>query len=161
MQHSSTSATRAPRAPDNVTIAGGNDDTRSDMSPLTDGDFFTHAQAAVEDAARRAKHTLEQNPTLAIAGVVALGAIAALIIRSRMQRPETSVGRVQRDLERHARSLRRTVRRELRDSGASSTFDDLGQTLSKVDWRPYLQPIMAQAGDIADRAKAGFAAATK
>lgn len=155
MQNQNTGATRVHTGPDNVTIASGNDDNRNG------GDFLMHAQAAVEDAARKAKRTMEQNPTLAIAGVVAIGAIAALVVRHRMQRPETGVTKVQRDLERHARSLRRVVRRELRDSGVSSRFDDLGQSLSKVDWRPFLQPIMAQASDLADRAKSGLASVTK
>ena len=160
MQKPSTGATRIHTGPDNVAIAGGNDDNRDGVM-ANGGDFFTHAQAAVEDAARKAKQTMEQHPTLAIAGVVAIGAIAALVVHHRMQRPETGVKKVQRALQRHARSLRRVVRRELRDSGASSTFDDLSQSLSKVDWRPFLQPIMAQASEFADRAKSGLASVTK
>ncbi|HPG88510.1 MAG TPA: hypothetical protein PLD46_02570 [Hyphomicrobium sp.] len=99
-----------------------------------------------------ASRTIRENPALALAGVVAIGALAALALRPRRTAPGQVASDIQRDLVKHTRQLRKIVRQELRDNGAADRFSDLGKTLSAVDWKPYVQPFIEQATAVAQQA---------
>lgn len=99
-----------------------------------------------------ASRTVRENPTLAIAGVVALGALAVIALRPRRTEPRRVANNIQRDLVKHTRDIRRVVRQELRDSGATDRFNELGKTLSSLDWKPYVQPFIEQATAAAQQA---------
>ncbi len=116
-------------------------------------DLIDQAQRAVESAAAATRRTINDNPTLALAGAVAFGAVAILLVRNRMSRPETTTQKMQRGIERQARSIRRAVRQELRSHDFGSRFDQIGSSLSNFDLKPYLQPLLEQAAEIAGKAK--------
>lgn len=99
-----------------------------------------------------ASRTVRENPTLALAGVVALGALAVIALRPRRTEPRRVANNIQRDLVKHTRDIRKVVRQELRDSGATDRFHELGRTLSSLDWKPYLQPFIDQASAAAQQA---------
>lgn len=99
-----------------------------------------------------ASRTVRENPTLAIAGVVALGALAVIALRPRRTEPRRVANNIQRDLVKHTRDIRKIVRQELRDSGAADRFNELGRTLSSLDWKPYVQPFIEQATAVAQQA---------
>lgn len=124
-------------------------------------DALAKAQAAIEDAMSSARRTIEQNPTLALAGAVALGAVAVLVIRNRAAARDNGMQRFQRNMDRQVRHLRRAVRQELRDSGLSSRFEGLGDTLSGIDLKPYIRPFLEQAADMAGKAKTRLSEAAK
>lgn len=99
-----------------------------------------------------ASRTVRENPTLAIAGVVALGALAVIALRPRRTEPRRVANNIQRDLVKHTRDIRKVVRQELRDSGAVDRFNELGRSLSSLDWKPYIQPFIEQATAVAQQA---------
>lgn len=99
-----------------------------------------------------ASRTIRDNPTLALAGVVAVGALAVMALRPRRTEPRRVANNIQRDLVKHTRDIRKVVRQELRDSGATDRFNELGRTLSSLDWKPYLQPFIEQATAAAQQA---------
>lgn len=99
-----------------------------------------------------ASRTVRENPTLALAGVVAVGALAVIALRQRQTGPRRVANNIQRDLVKHTRDIRRIVRQELRDSGATDRFNELGRTLSSLDWKPYVQPFIEQATAVAQQA---------
>lgn len=123
--------------------------------------MLDQAQHSIDRAATTVKRTFQDNPTLALAGVVAFGAVAMLLLRSRSGRPETSMQRMQRTLDRQARSIRRAVRQEMRSSGLASRMDQIGSGLSSIDLKPYLQPILEQAAEMAGKAKTRLSNAAK
>ncbi len=108
-----------------------------------------------------ANRTIRENPTLVLAGVVAVGAIAALAIMPKRSQPQSTARKLQRDFTRHTRDIRKAVRQEIRDSGVGSKFDDLGRTLAAVDWKPYVQPFIEQAATLARQANEKLSAAVK
>lgn len=99
-----------------------------------------------------ASRTVRENPTLAIAGVVALGALAVIALRPQRTEPRRVANNIQRDLVKHTRDIRKIVRQELRDSGAADRFNELGRTLSSLDWKPYVQPFIEQVTAVAQQA---------
>lgn len=99
-----------------------------------------------------ANRTVRENPTLVLAGVVAVGAIAAMVLLPRRREPQSTARKLQRDFARQTRDLRNSMQRELRDSGVSDKFDDVSRTLSSLDWKPYLQPFLDQAMSVASKA---------
>ncbi|MBL8565122.1 MAG: hypothetical protein JNM89_05345 [Hyphomicrobiaceae bacterium] len=123
--------------------------------------LFEQAQRAGESATAAARKTMQENPTLAVAGAVAIGAAAVLLLRNRASRPESAASRMQRGIERQARSIRRAVRQELRDHDFTSRIDHVGSTLSSIDLKPFLRPILEQASEIAGKAQARLTEAAK
>lgn len=99
-----------------------------------------------------ASRTVRENPTLALACVVAVGALAVIALRPRRTEPRRVANNIQRDLVKHTRDIRKVVRQELRDSGATDRFNELGRTLSSLDWKPYVQPFIEQATAVAQQA---------
>ena len=99
-----------------------------------------------------ASRTVRENPTLALAGVVAVGAFAVIALRPRRTQPGRVASNIQRDLVKHTRDIRKIVRQEMRDSGATDRFNELGRTLSSLDWKPYVQPFIEQATAVAQQA---------
>lgn len=95
----------------------------------------------VSSAIAAANRTLQRNPTLAIAGVVAVGAVAALVMRNRSS-SRSGFENVRRTLDHQARDLRRAVRDEMRAHNVESTFNRVASNLSNIDLKPYLQPIL-------------------
>lgn len=101
------------------------------------------------------------NPTLAIAGCAALGAIVALAVMNRREAPNSVTRRLRRDLAGYSSELRRTVRDELRESGLQSRLDSVGNTIASIDWKPYIKPLVDQAVALADEAKSRLATVAK
>lgn len=135
------------------------DDSLADTARSTVNEAVSNVSSLAQDGKELAERsyayasrTVRENPALALAGVVAVGALAALVLRPR----RTSTGKVandiQRDFVKHTRQIRKIVRQELRDSGAADRFNDLGKTLSAVDWKPYVQPFIDQASAVAQQA---------
>ena len=99
-----------------------------------------------------ATRTLHENPALVLAGVVAFGAIAAMAVMPRKSEPASAARKLQRDLFRQTKDVRQAIRRELRDSGIAARTDEIGRSLSSIDWKPYLQPFLDQAAYLARQA---------
>ncbi|NOT71050.1 MAG: hypothetical protein HOP09_07115 [Hyphomicrobium sp.] len=131
---------------------GQSDDTSAMMDHLT---------IAIEKGGSSISRTIQQNPTLALAGLVAIGALAGLAIHNRRTRPQSLARQMQRDLLRHTRSVRHAVRQEMRDSGVPAKFEHLTSALGTIDWKPYLQPVLDKAAALTDEAKAKLSAASK
>ncbi len=112
-------------------------------------ELWHNAVSTVESAVAAASRTIQRNPTLAIAGVVAFGAVAALVLRNRSAQRHSSFNGLRRSAERQARELRNVVRDELRTSGVGSTVNQWASALGNVDLKPYLQPLLEP---IVDRA---------
>jgi hypothetical protein len=108
-----------------------------------------------------AKRTINENPTLVLAGVVALGAIAAMAIMPRKSEPASAAKKLQRDLIRQTKDVRRAIRQELQSSGVSSRVDEIGKSLSAIDWKPYIQPFLDQASSLARQANEKISATVK
>ena len=124
-------------------------------------EFLANVQAATKSGTAALNKAVQQNPTLALAGLVAVGALGVLAVRHYRAPPMSAARRLQGDVIRQSRSVRKAVRDELRSSGLTGKFDDLGATLSAIDWKPYIQPLIERASALADDAKAKVAAATK
>lgn len=107
------------------------------------------------------QRTVRENPTLAIAGVVAIGALGALALRQRYAEPKSPTRRLQRDIARQTRDIRHAIRDELRASGASDRFAELGRSLSSIDLKPFLQPVVDQAANLAKQANEKLSASGK
>lgn len=146
-------------------VSSASDDAESSIQSAKDtlSDGVDAAVASVtslaedgKDLAERsyayASRTVRENPTLALAGVVAVGALAVIALRSRRTQPRRVASNIQRDLVKHTRDIRKVVRQELRDSGATDRFNELGRTLSSLDWKPYVQPFIEQATAAAQQA---------
>lgn len=104
---------------------------------------------------------IEENPTLALAGFAALGAIVALAVVPKREAPSSVTRKLRRDLARHTSELRQTVRQELRDSGLDTRVNNLSNSLASIDWRPYIKPYLDQALSLADDAKTRIQSAVK
>lgn len=136
--------------PSNGTAVRNDGDTAHLSASSLAEDGKELAQRSYDYAVR----TLRENPTLALAGVVAVGALATLAFMPRRTEPRSVARNMQRDIVRHTRDLRKVVRQELRDSGAANTFNDFSKVLSNVDWKPYIQPLVEQASALAQQANA-------
>lgn len=150
-------ALRAVSSSDN----DGQSTLQSAKEKLSDGvdSVVSNATSLAEDGkdlAERtyayASRTVRENPTLALAGVVAVGALAVIALRPRRTEPSRVANNIQRDLVKHTRDIRKIVRQEMRDSGAADRFNELGRTLSSLDWKPYVQPFIEQATAVAQQA---------
>lgn len=107
------------------------------------------------------QRTVRENPTLAIAGVVAIGALGAIALRQRYAEPKSPTRRLQRDFSRHTRDIRHAIRDELRASGASDRFAEIGRSLSSIDLKPFLQPVVDQAAALAKQANDKLSSSSK
>lgn len=136
---------RSPGASDyshNRATSRGSAGNRSDTGFTDQADeFWDNAVNTMSSAVAAANRTLQRNPTLAIAGVVAVGAVAALVMRNRSS-SRSGFENVRRNLDRQARDLRRAVRDEMRAHNVESTFNRVASNLGNIDLKPYLQPIL-------------------
>lgn len=123
--------------------------------------FFADAKRAVESGASALNRQVQQNPTLALAGLVAVGALAAVAVRQYRAQPQSQLGALQSEVLRNTRAMRRAIRQELASSGVTSKVDQLGQSLASIDWKPYIQPFVEKAVLAADAAKERVSAVTK
>jgi hypothetical protein len=119
-----------------------------------------HAEQCLADLKSAASHgatsvrqLVNRNPTLALAGLVAVGAIAAIVIQQRGGRAESLSRRLQRDALRQAKSASRAVRDELRSGRVNTMVDQVSQSLASVDWQPYIQPLLKRSAQFAQAAQ--------
>lgn len=120
-----------------------------------------HLKLAAEKGTASIRRTVEQNPTLALAGLVAIGALAGLAVHQRRTRPQSLARQVQRDMLRHSRSLRQAIREELRDSRLSDKYAQLSSSLSSIDWKPFIQQFLERASAVAEEAKSKLASVSR
>jgi nitrogen-specific signal transduction histidine kinase len=99
-----------------------------------------------------ASRTIRENPTLALAGLVAVGALAALVFIPRRSQSRSIARNIQRDLSKHTRDLRKAVRHELRNSGTAGSMSEISKIFSNIDLKPYVQPLVDQASTFAQQA---------
>lgn len=132
------------------------DDASAKISSLADD-----GKELAKRSVSYAKRTIEENPTLVLAGVVAVGAIAAMALMPRRNEPRSIASKMQRDLVRHTRDMRNAVRDEIRSSGAGGRIDDLSRSLASFDWKPYIQPLVEQASALAQQANEKLTAKSK
>jgi hypothetical protein len=124
------------------------EDTRSQAASTLASD----GKELVEKAFAYADRTIRENPTLVIAGVAAVGALSAIVLKGRRTESSGTARRLKRDIARQTRELRHAIRDEMRASGAAERLTDLSRSLSGIDWRPYLQSIVDQAATLAKQA---------
>lgn len=124
-------------------------------------EFLASVQAATKSGTAALNKAVHENPTLALAGLVAAGALTAIAFRHYRAKPQSMARRLQGDVIRQTRSVRKAVRDELRSSGLNDKFDHLGTSLAAIDWKPYIQPLIDRASGFADDAKAKINAASK
>lgn len=142
-----------PHTPD---AAGAAEELTDSFAAIID-----QLKSAADRGSASLSRTLQQNPTLALAGLVAVGALAGLVIHNRRTRPQSLARQMQRDMVKHTRSIRQAMRREIRDSGLPARYDQLGSALGSIDWKPYLQPILDKASAMTEEAKSKLAAVSK
>lgn len=123
--------------------------------------LWQNAVDTAESALAAASRTIQRNPTLAIAGVVAFGAVAALVIRHRQSQQQTSLHNLRRSAEKQARELRNVVRKELRSHDVGSTVGSWANSLGNIDLKPYLQPLLERAAGIAHSAEKSISTMAK
>jgi hypothetical protein len=123
--------------------------------------FFEHARLAAQNGVSAVNRTIQQNPTLALAGLVAFGAVAAIAIRQRRQPQTSTMKKFERELLRNTRSLRKSIRDEIRSSGLEAKANQIGAGLASIDWKPYIQPVLDHVSNAAEQAKSRISAAGK
>lgn len=104
--------------------------------------LWDNAVSTAQSAVAAANRTIQRNPTLAIAGVVAFGAVAALVIRNRRSQTSGNLHALRRNVERQAHELRKVVRNEMRAHNMDSAFNRVAGGLGNLDLRPYIQPLL-------------------
>lgn len=129
--------------------------------PTTSADVGQSVGQQVANTKDSVLKIIENNPTLALAGFAAFGAIVALAVVPKREAPSSVTRKLRRDLARHTSELRRTVRQELRDSGLDTRVNSLSNTLASIDWKPYVKPYLDQAISLADDAKTRLSSAVK
>lgn len=115
-------------------------------------DMLGEASAVVEQGADTLMTAIKENPVLAIAASVTLGAFVALVLVPR-RKPVSTSRRIERDLSRYVKDLRQGARAEMRRNGAADGFDRLGEMLSSSEARQFVQPFLDRAGDLAGKAR--------
>lgn len=104
--------------------------------------LWNNAVSTAQSAVAAANRTIQRNPTLAIAGVVAFGAVAALVIRNRRSQNSGNLHALRRNVERQAHELRKVVRNEMRAHNMDSALNRVAGGIGNIDLRPYIQPLL-------------------
>lgn len=145
------------------TSAGAAGPTRRQPDTLERNDRFESAPAGQSQARPTDPVTqfIHDNPTVALAGFAALGAIVALALMPRREPAGSTTRALRRDIAAQARDLRRAVRQEMRDRGLEQRIGAMGSALSSFDWQPYVKPVVEQAITLAEDAKTRLGSALK